>query len=74
MSFFRKKPSKPAPRPVPKKVAAKTTAAQQTTAAEKTVTDEKRRGAGKARRRTRLTGARGIEEEARTRRKTLLGV
>jgi hypothetical protein len=74
MSFFgskKKKEPAPQPRPVPQKIAATTPSGIVATAAGEEVVDKKRRGT--ARRATKLTGARGLQEEAQTRGKTLLG-
>ena len=70
MSFFgSKKKSQPAPRPVTKKIAKATPAPVIDTAAEAEKAAMKRR----KRSRTQLTGPRGIQDEARTRFKSLLG-
>jgi hypothetical protein len=76
MSFFgggRK--SDPQPRPVTQRIAASTPRPVINTAAADVAATKKRavRGAGAGRRGTQLTGPRGIELEARTRFKTLLG-
>lgn len=76
MSFFGgSKKSEPAPAPVTQKIAASTPKPVIATAAAEQGEDKKRqvRGAGKARRGTRLTGARGVTDEASTGFKTLLG-
>lgn len=81
MSFFgggkKSQPAPaPTPRPVTQKLAAATTPQQQATAAAEEVGKDKRivRGSARARRGTKLTGPRGLPDEARTGRKTLLGV
>ena len=74
MSFFKKKPQQQAaPAPVTQKVAASTPRSViNTAAASEAVTD---RGSRQGARRgsTKLTGPRGIEEDAKTKKKTLLG-
>ena len=79
MSFFgsRKKSSPapaPQPRPVPNKIAATTPDVTVKAVAAEETKGQRQTRSGPRRRATKLTGPRGLEEEARTRFKTLLGV
>ena len=72
MSFFRrKKDPEPAPRPVTQAIEKSTPAPVIQAAAEQEVKKDMRKGAGQ--RRTKLTGATGLRDEAQTRFKSLLG-
>ena len=76
MSFFGgSKKSDPAPRPVTQAIAKSTpTPVIQKAATAEVDREKKQVSRGAKRRATKLTGARGLQEEASTRGKTLLGV